>query len=242
MKKLLFVTAVLLAFVVPAAGQNLTGQTLTLRGYRVDSIGRNDLLTGATYRQIATTLAVKNYVDAAILSGSFGGPIAANRLLGNPTGSTAAPVAFGVGSGLGFSGGLLVNTGDTDGSNDITTASTGAGDVSGTFPTLTVIAIRGNPVAATAPTTGNVLQWNGTAWTPATVSTGVPDYEEFDNISGTNLTPITASIPATEREWRINLYRTGVRLTYLKDFTISGGDIVLAVAAQAEDFVLIVNN
>jgi hypothetical protein len=33
---------------------------------------------------------------------------------------------------------------------------------------LSAPALQGNPVSATAPTTGQVLQWNGTAWAPAT--------------------------------------------------------------------------
>lgn len=242
MKRLLGTTLFFSLFILAVNGQNLTGTTLTLRGWRVDSIGRDTLFLGANFRQLATTLAVKKYVDKSILDAAFGGSIPAHTVLANATASSAGATPVTLGAGLGFSSGQLVNTGDTDGSDDITTSTSAAGDVSGTFPTLTVTKLQGNPVSASSPASGNVLSWDGSAWAPAAVSTGSKDYEEFDNVSGSNITPITSTIPATNREWRINLYRTGVRLTYLKDFTVSGSDLVLVVAAQAEDFVLIIEN
>ena len=44
------------------------------------------------------------------------------------------------------------------------------GDVTGNSTTSTVAKIQGSAVAATAPTSNQVLQWNGTAWTPTTLS------------------------------------------------------------------------
>lgn len=50
-----------------------------------------------------------------------------------------------------------------------------SGDASGSGATLiatTITGLQGRPLAATAPTTSQVLQWNGSTWLPATVATG----------------------------------------------------------------------
>jgi len=52
---------------------------------------------------------------------------------------------------------------------------THTGDVTGSGTTSiadTVVGLQGRAVAATAPTTNQVLQWNGTNWLPATIATG----------------------------------------------------------------------
>ena len=46
------------------------------------------------------------------------------------------------------------------------------GDVSGGLHTTSVDKLKGQPVASTTPTSGQVLTWDGTAWAPATNSTG----------------------------------------------------------------------
>lgn len=47
---------------------------------------------------------------------------------------------------------------------------TASGDLSGNASSQTVVALQGYPVASTTPTSSQVLQWNGSAWTPATLS------------------------------------------------------------------------
>lgn len=102
--------------------------------------------------------------------------------------------------------------------------------------------LGGRPVSSNAPTTGQALVWNGTRWGPADVSGGgggvTKSYEEFDGVTGTTIA-VAATIPATDRDYRINLYRSGIRMQYLKDFTVSGTNIILVLAADDEDFTLI---
>ncbi|MET0398126.1 MAG: hypothetical protein ABW277_15100 [Longimicrobiaceae bacterium] len=49
----------------------------------------------------------------------------------------------------------------------------GSGDVSGTYPALTVVGLQARSVANTVPTIGQVLTWSGTQWGPAAVPAAV---------------------------------------------------------------------
>lgn len=91
--------------------------------------------------------------------------------------SDASPVTLPVvgilaGTGIGVSSAsgvfTITNTGDTNAADDITTSTTLGGDLSGTLPNPTVVKIQGRSVANTAPSTGEILKWNGSAWAPGT--------------------------------------------------------------------------
>jgi len=60
--------------------------------------------------------------------------------------------------------------GSTSGSADLPPA---RGDLSGDWPDITVVGLRGRPVASTAPSSGQVLQWTGSQWEPQNLSRGV---------------------------------------------------------------------
>ncbi|MEP2668477.1 MAG: hypothetical protein ABJH04_05775 [Cyclobacteriaceae bacterium] len=66
---------------------------------------------------------------------------------------------------LSAGGGAVTITGTTPGG-------TAGGDLNGTFPNPTVDGLQGRPVATTAPATGQVLKYNGSAWAPGTDVSG----------------------------------------------------------------------
>lgn len=56
------------------------------------------------------------------------------------------------------------------------------GDLAGTYPDPAVAALRGRPVSATAPASGQVLSWSGDVWQPATPATGVTEHGQLSGL------------------------------------------------------------
>jgi hypothetical protein len=77
------------------------------------------------------------------------------------------------------------------------------GDVSGGLHSTSVDKIKGSAVSGTAPTNGQTLVWNGTAWTPATPSGGggggANGLTYYLN-QGTNADAPTTNLPGTPKQ------------------------------------------
>ena len=108
------------------------------------------------------------------LSGTYPDP-SVSKIAGNPVSGTPA-----IGQVLKWDGEQWIPKTDSVGS----VIGTAGGDLSGTYPDPTVSKIAGNLVSGT-PTTGQVLKWSGSAWTPQTDETGTSMGDPAGDLSGT---------------------------------------------------------
>jgi len=86
---------------------------------------------------------------------------------------------------------------------------TANGDLNGTYPNPTVDGLRGVAVSATAPTNGQVLQFNGTSWTPTALPAASIDWSVNGNAgtnASTNFIGTTDNVPLS---FRVNNTRAG---------------------------------
>jgi len=134
-----------------------------------------------SYTPIDATTGVKGIIQ---LTGDLGGTSALPKVLklngiainNGSTATTGNVLQFNSGSGIFYGGVDLGNSNSVFGilPSFNQASQTVGSDLSGTTASATVIRIRGINVVATAPTIDQVLQYNGTNWTPTTLAGYTP--------------------------------------------------------------------
>ncbi len=172
------------------AGKNFyvctTANVWTVQGIEIpDPTGRaNQMLTtdGTAFNWTALAGDLGGNPGAVTVTGLNGRrlgsltPLDGQYLRWNGTANQWEPVSLAAAlSVFGRSGAVTAQTGDygfaqISGTVGVAQLPAMSGDLSGTLTSASVVKIQSRPVASTAPTTGQVLAWNGTQWAPSTAS------------------------------------------------------------------------
>lgn len=124
---------------------------------------------------------------------------------------------------------------------DATTISPGliqiSGDLAGTYNSITVQAIQGKSIAATAPTSNQVLLWNGSSWTPTTLNnSNLTGLTLAGDITGTLGANVISTISGNGVRVTQGLSFTNGSVTYCQNgsqFNVTNGATLVATGASA---------
>jgi len=202
--------------------------------------------------------------------GLTGGPItesgtvsmanmAALSVKGNATNAVAAPtdIVAGAdhrvlrrsGTAIGFGAINLASTNAVTGTLPVANLPNLAGDVTGPITSNTVVKLQGRDVTTTAPTSGQVLKWNGSAWAPAADNNDNTTYTAGTGISltgttfantgvlswsagTTGLTPNTATTGAVTLAGTLNVANGGTGRN-----TLTANNLIVGNGTTAVNFI-----
>ncbi|MEO0900244.1 MAG: hypothetical protein AAFY71_27795, partial [Bacteroidota bacterium] len=112
--------------------------------------------------------------------------ISGNDLTLSQGGGTVDLPVYTGGTGIDITNNIITNTGDTDANDDVLDTDPAGGDISGTFSNLTVESLQGQDLAGNAPSTSDVLKWNGLQWEAAIDSVNDNDADSTNEIQTLN--------------------------------------------------------
>jgi uncharacterized protein YdbL (DUF1318 family) len=200
---------------------------------------------------------ISGAVGSATVSGLQTRPLAATTPATGQvltwTGTQWAPQASvaGVSSVFGRSGAITSQAGDYGFSQISGTVASGqlpalGGDLSGTATAATVAQLQNRPLAATAPTTNQVLAWTGAQWAPQTAGSGVSSvFGRSGVITGQAGDYSAAQITNAVDMTKPTSYSPGARQKFVGNATSAGLQVapsVLPSTAQTGDIVVDTNN